>query len=144
MLVLGACNLDVALPPDSPSDPATETFDPGLKIDIATMQKTAAGDYYKDVKVGTGAQLALTSAGEQVVVSFAGFTKTAFLFVQAVNQIASINSFPVGMQDGMVGMREGGERLIVVPSALGYGNAQSAPVPPNSTLVFDVILNQIP
>jgi FKBP-type peptidyl-prolyl cis-trans isomerase FkpA len=44
----------------------------------------------------------------------------------------------------MSGMREGGERLIVVPSALGYGATPGAPVPPNSTLVFDVILNSLP
>jgi FKBP-type peptidyl-prolyl cis-trans isomerase len=40
-------------------------------------------------------------------------------------------------------MREGGERIIVVPSAFGYGNAIVPGVPPNSTLVFDVILNQV-
>ena len=44
----------------------------------------------------------------------------------------------------MPGMREGGERIVVVPSALGYGNVPVPGVPPNSTLVFDVILIQVP
>lgn len=142
-LALGACNLDVAQPPNTPSDPTTETFASNLKVDLSTMQKTAAGDYYKDVTVGGGAELTLT-LGRTVIVSYAGFIKTGQLFTQSLNQLTTINNFPVGMQDGMAGMREGGERLIVVPSALGYGNTPGAPVPPNSTLIIDVILNQLP
>lgn len=146
-LVLGACNLDVAQPPNNPSDPATETFASNLKVDISTMTKTAVGDYYKDVTVGSGAELTLTATTipPAVNVSWAGFIKTGQVFEQEVNQVTTINNFLVGMQDGMSGMREGGERLIVVPSALGFGNATGIPgVPPNSTLVFDVILNQLP
>ena len=33
-------------------------------------------------------------------------------------------------------MREGGERVITVPPALGYGNKKSGSIPPNSTLKF--------
>lgn len=33
-------------------------------------------------------------------------------------------------------MREGGERVIIVPPALGYGNKKSGSIPPNSTLKF--------
>jgi len=143
-LALGACNLDVAQPPNSPSDPATETFASNLNVDLSTMQKTAAGDYYKDGKVGTGAELTLTSPARAVIVTYQAFIKTGATFASAQNQLATINTFPVGMQDGMSGMREGGERLIVIPSALGYGNTPGAPVPPNSTLIVDVILNQLP
>jgi len=143
-LLLGACNLDVAQPPNDPSDPATETFASNLNVDISTMQKTAAGDYYKDGPVGTGAELTLTSPAQAVNISYIAYIKTGATFASAQNQLATINTFPVGMQDGMSGMREGGERLIVVPSALGYGNTPGAPVPPNSTLIIDVILNQLP
>jgi len=143
-LVLGACNLDVAQPPNTPSDPTTETFASNLKVDISTMQKTAAGDYYKDGTVGTGAELTQSTLPRTVIVTYQAFIKTGALFASAANQLATMNSFPVGMQDGMQGMREGGERLIVIPSALGYGNTPGAPVPPNSTLIIDVILNQLP
>ena|SRR5215471_7093313 len=142
-IVVAGCNLDVAQPANNPSDPATETFDAGLKIDISTMQKTTSGVYYKDVKVGGGADLAL-GVGRLAVLSYAGFLKTGAVFTQAVNQLTSLSTLPVGMQDGMVGMREGGERIVVIPSALGYGNVVVPGVPANSTLVFDVIVNQIP
>jgi FKBP-type peptidyl-prolyl cis-trans isomerase FkpA len=51
----------------------------------------------------------------------------------------------IGFADGMVGMKVGGTRLIVVPAHLGYGTSiQHTPtvtIPPNSTLVFRVKLN---
>ena len=142
-VALSACNLDVAQPADEPSDPATETFAPGLKIDISKMQKTTAGTYYKDVTVGTGVEIGL-GAGRFAVLSYAGFLKTGSPFAQALNQLLSVSSLPPGMVDGIAGMKEGGERIMVVPSELGYGNIPVPGVPPNSTLVFDVILNQVP
>jgi FKBP-type peptidyl-prolyl cis-trans isomerase len=140
---LAACNLDVAQPANEPSDPATETFDPSLKIDISKMQKTTAGTYYRDVTIGTGLTLGL-GAGKFAVLSYVGFLKNASPFAQSLNQLIALSSLPPGLQDGLAGMKEGGERIIVVPSELGYANVPAPGVPPNSTLVFDVILNQVP
>lgn len=140
---LAGCNLDVAQPSNEPSDPATETFDPSLKIDISKMQKTTAGTYYRDVTVGTGFTLGL-GAGKSAVLSYVGFLKDASPFAQALNQLVALSSLPPGLQDGIAGMKEGGERIVVVPSELGYQNFPTPGVPPNSTLVFDVILNQVP
>jgi FKBP-type peptidyl-prolyl cis-trans isomerase len=143
-VLLGACNLDVAAPENNPSNPATETFAASLNIDIASMQKTTAGTYYKDLKVGTGATLGISPTGF-VVISYLGLLKTGFAFAAADKQLMGLTSLPPGMLDGIGGappMREGGERVIVVPSALGYGNVAVPGVPPNSTLVFDVVLNQ--
>ena len=33
-------------------------------------------------------------------------------------------------------MKSGGERLLIVPPKLGYGNRKSDGIPPNSTLKF--------
>jgi hypothetical protein len=45
-----------------------------------------------------------------------------------------------GWSNGLQMMRYGGASRLIVPPALGYGSVQSGPVPPNSTLCFDIRL----
>ena len=48
-----------------------------------------------------------------------------------------------GFQQGVLGMKVGGKRTILVPSNLGYGTAGSDLVPPNSGLVFELVLKSV-
>lgn len=139
---LTACSFDTTGPgSDTPSDPATETFASSLGINLASMQKTANGAYYKDAIVGVGNPLV---GVRTVVITYTGFLKDGTVFASGQTQTVAMADLPHGLQEAMPGMRTGGQRVIVMPSALGYGASQVGVVPPNSTLIFDVKLEQIP
>ena len=48
-----------------------------------------------------------------------------------------------GFYLGMLGMKEGGRRKILVPAALGYGEQVKPRIPANSNLIFEVELIQV-
>jgi peptidylprolyl isomerase len=54
-----------------------------------------------------------------------------------------LNQVIVGWQQGIPGMKEGGRRLLVIPPALGYGEAGGGPIGPNETLIFVVDLIKV-
>lgn len=113
------------------------TFFPGLGVDLAAMTKLPSGVYIQDDSVGTGAMLA---DGDSVHVDLRGWLADGTLFGDGEGRFL----FPGGLIDGfaigITGMAEGGQRLMVIPPALGYGNTGSGPIPPGAVLVFEVEL----
>jgi FKBP-type peptidyl-prolyl cis-trans isomerase FkpA len=142
MVSLTSClNLNVDGPGSEPSDPAHESFDASLHVDISTMQRTPSGVYYKDGPLGEGAPF--TGLGT-LTITFVGFLKTGALFQQGSDVQITLGNETVGLQEGLQGMRVGGERLLGIPSALGFGNTVTGTVPPNSTLVYDIVVTSVP
>lgn len=145
VVAIVGCNLDVPVPTGGsldPSDPTKETFAPGLNIDISRMTKTEAGTFYRDTIVGTGATL--TSSDAVIIWSYLGLLKSGQVFTTGANETTTLTAQVGGLRDAMRGMKVGGERIIVIPSALGFGTGGTLLVPPNATLIFDVKLIQLP
>ncbi|MFZ1249270.1 MAG: FKBP-type peptidyl-prolyl cis-trans isomerase [Candidatus Saccharimonadales bacterium] len=66
------------------------------------------------------------------------YTKpTGFAFTLGSGQVIK------GWDQGLVGMKEGGERRLVIPADLAYGSAAQGSIPANSDLVFTVKLVKI-
>ena len=57
-----------------------------------------------------------------------------FSFTLGAGQVIS------GWDQGLVGMKVGGLRRLVVPPSLAYGTSRNNSIPPNATLVFDIEL----
>ena len=133
---------DSVLGAGTPSDPATEEFAASLNVDIGAFQRTESGVYIRDLRAGTGEEAA---AEDQVSITYAGYLTDGTLFdSRSTPTLVPLLGTVQGFRDGVVGMRVGGVRKIVIPSELAYSwqgrpNA-TPPIPRNATLVFDVEL----
>jgi len=142
-LALGGC-LDTTAP--TTSDPSKETFAASLGVNLAEMKKTVSGTYFKDITVGTGASLTNPSALTNVTVDYTGYLTSGSQFDTGTDATFPLGNVIFGFVDGMIGMNVGGERLIVIPSELGYANQTrrdangNVVIPANSTLVFRIKL----
>jgi FKBP-type peptidyl-prolyl cis-trans isomerase len=59
---------------------------------------------------------------------------TPFVFILGTGQVIP------GWDQGIVGMKVGGTRRLVVPPSLAYGGTRNGPIPPNATLIFEIQL----
>lgn len=105
---------------------------------------TPSGLQYIDIVVGKGAS---PVPGKQVTVHYTGTLKNGKKFDSSVDRnepftfIIGVGQVIPGWDEGVMSMRVGGKRKLIIPPNLGYG-AQGAGgvIPPNATLLFDVEL----
>ena len=100
-----------------------------------------------DVSPGTGAAV---SSGSQATVNYVGMLSDGTVFDSNVDQqFGHVSPFQFtvgagnvikGWDEGLIGMKVGGKRELVISPDLGYGSVQKGPIPPNSTLIFQVEL----
>ena len=114
-----------------------------------TITTTSAPYSQTDLVVGTGATAA---AGNLVTVAYAGWLHDSSKPDAKGSQFDSSSSYSFrlgtgavirGWDVGVVGMRVGGQRRLVLPPDLAYGSSGFQVIPPNATLVFDITLNAV-
>jgi len=104
---------------------------------------SASGLKYVDVKVGSGAS---PVKGKQVKVHYTGTLESGKQFDSSVGKepfsfVIGVGQVIPGWDEGVMGMKVGGKRKLIIPSKLGYGErGAGAVIPPNATLLFDVEL----
>lgn len=117
------------------------------KIDEKDYTTTASGLKYYDLKIGAGDT---PKAGQTVVVHYTGWLEDGTQFDSSIDRdepfsfaIGQGNVIP-GWDVGVISMKVGGKRQLVIPADLAYGESGSGSViPPNATLVFEVELLEI-
>jgi FKBP-type peptidyl-prolyl cis-trans isomerase FkpA len=129
------------------STEVAQEYAPELGVDLDRMQRTESGLYYEDTQPGTGEE---AEAGRHVVVHYTGHLPDGSVFDSSVERgdpfdlVLGTGAVIGGWEEGLLGMREGGRRRLVIPPALAYGAGGRPPViPPESTLIFDVELLQV-
>ena len=137
-------------PTDSPLRDAqvieTTAFAPALGVNLATSTKLSSGMYIRDITVGTGAEVVV---GQNVSMRYTGAFSNGTQF--DANTSGAPFSFRLGAgqviagwDQGVVGMKVGGVRQLIIPSSLGYGRSDYGPIPGGSILVFSVTVVSVP
>jgi len=112
--------------------------------DKGDMQELPSGLKIQDHKAGEGPQ---AKKGAKVSMRYVGKLTDGNGKVFDSNTKGKPFTFRLGAgevikgwDEGVVGMKVGGERLLMVPPSLGYGNRKMGDIPANSTLRFEVKL----
>jgi FKBP-type peptidyl-prolyl cis-trans isomerase len=128
-LLLSSAGLSARPDEKKKEEPKTVTLKSGLK--------------YQDLKVGVGDE---AKAGDKVEVHYTGWLAKdgkkfdsskdrdePFTFNLGKGEVIK------GWDEGVVGMKVGGERKLMIPSKLGYGaRGAGDAIPPDADLVFEV------
>ena len=116
-----------------------------------TQTTTASGLVIDDIEVGTGDT---AEKGRMVSVHYTGWLynngeqgakfdssrdrNDAFAFSLGAGMVIK------GWDEGVQGMKVGGQRTLIIPAGLGYGaRGAGGVIPPNATLKFDVELLKV-
>ncbi len=158
LVVVTAFFIVPGLWPFQSSAPANTTDQATTTADITTTQTTtnttmpteqpATQLSMKDEILGTGA---IAAVGDSVTVNYVGSLTNGTVFDASANHGTTGFTFTLGAgqvikgwDQGIVGMKVGGKRILVIPPSLAYGDqAVGGVIPANSTLLFEVELLKV-
>jgi len=138
---------NIFAPFQAAEDDALSTEDP-LMMNQSELPNELPNDLtISDVSVGEGAE---ATAGSQVTVNYVGMLPEGTVF-DASSRHGQPFTFTLGAgqvirgwDEGLIGMKEGGQRRLIVPPQFAYGDqAVGDVIPANATLIFEVELVEV-
>ena len=135
VLVLGLLPVVSAGCGDSPSTPSD--YAPYSQVDLV-FGEGAVAETGKTLTVNYNGWFYESDAADKKGVQFASsVTSGLMVFVAGSGEVIQ------GWERGVIGMREGGMRRLVIPPSLGYGANRYSIIAPNATLVFELELLKV-
>ena len=120
---------------DSPSTPSD--YAPYSQVDLV-FGEGAVAETGKTLTVNYNGWFYESDAADKKGVQFASsVTSGQMIFVAGTGEVIQ------GWDQGVLGMREGGLRRLIIPPSLGYGANRYSIIPPNATLVFELELLKV-
>ncbi len=104
---------------------------------------------FGDVKPGTGNEVKIN---DKVSIYYKGYLTNGEIFDNQWPakegdkpkpydfEVSSSSSVLPGLKQGIIGMKVGGTRRVIIPPAVGYGERGQGSIPPDSVLIMDVEL----
>ncbi len=126
----------------------TETTPTTLTMNQQQQNESLNEFQATDIVVGTGLA---AEAGDTITAKYVGTLPDGTVFDASANHAEIAGGFEfvlgqgmviAGWDQGILGMKEGGKRKLVIPPALGYGAAPGHPLA-NQTLIFEVELVKV-
>lgn len=115
-------------------DAAIQTY---IAANNITATKDPSGVYYQVITPGTGAY---PNANSLITVNYTGKLLNGTVFDSGNLPSTALNTLVKGWQYGIPHINTGGRILLLIPSALGYGNSAQGSIPANSVLIFTIDL----
>jgi peptidylprolyl isomerase len=130
---------ELRLKPISPL--ASMQLSPTLGIPEDSLRLVGRGVYVREVHLGNGETV---GADSEISVHFVGMLTTGQRFTATSEKpfrfVMGTETVIAGWEDGLLGMRVGGRRQLVIPPFLAYGPEAFGRIPADAILVFDITL----
>ena len=134
-VIAGACKKDDENDQIAIDDAIIKKYLSDNDIDASEHE---SGMYYVIEKEGSGGHPNLSHT---VVVDYKGYLTDGTVFDESANAVEMpLAGLITGFQIGVNLLKPGGSGTFFIPSTLGYGNKQVGDIPPNSVLIFEVVL----
>ncbi|MCF8374109.1 MAG: FKBP-type peptidyl-prolyl cis-trans isomerase [Bacteroidales bacterium] len=117
-----------------------------LKLTNVTVEPTMSGLYYIELEAGSGKSAV---PGQKVTVHYTGKFIDGAIFDSSLKRnepfrfMLGANEVIAGLEEGIAKMKVGGKARLIIPSMLAYEDKQHGPVPPFSTLIFEIELLKV-